>query len=344
MSLEIKEQSCPICKAYLFEDDEVAVCPTCGAPHHRECFVSLGHCGLEEFHGTDKQYDKAKKQNEAPKQEQKQEQEEKKELCPSCKKEVLNGSTFCNHCGAPLNQNNPYVIRIDYLGGVKPETDLGNGHKANDVKDFVAVSTNRIIPMFKRFKKGAKVAFSFWHLLFPAASFAMRKMYSFACLSGALEVAATLLMLPLNIVMGGIMQEHDVKNYYELAQYMVANMDKALMSNFILATVGIVVQLFNRSSIQAKPVQLKITCIRCGSIPGVHCVIPKMTKKKLDHFRPGGQINFLVEGFHGFSSMALTNTTGLVKPMVKCSCCKITFLLIAGCSLSAICFKSIYRS
>ncbi|MBR2044424.1 MAG: zinc-ribbon domain-containing protein [Clostridia bacterium] len=246
MSLEIKEQSCPICKAYLFEDDEVAVCPTCGAPHHRECFVSLGHCGLEEFHGTDKQYDKAKKQNEAPKQEQKQEQEEKKELCPSCKKEVLNGSTFCNHCGAPLNQNNPYVIRIDYLGGVKPETDLGNGHKANDVKDFVAVSTNRIIPMFKRFKKGAKVAFSFWHLLFPAASFAMRKMYSFACLSGALEVAATLLMLPLNIVMGGIMQEHDVKNYYELAQYMVANMDKALMSNFILATVGIVVQLFNR--------------------------------------------------------------------------------------------------
>ena len=40
-------------------------CPECGAPHHRECYNSIGHCALEEFHGTDMQYDKLKRAQEA---------------------------------------------------------------------------------------------------------------------------------------------------------------------------------------------------------------------------------------------------------------------------------------
>lgn len=249
MSLEIKGQSCPICKAYLFDDDDIAVCPTCGAPHHRECFVSAGRCGLEEFHGTDKQYDKQKSTAEEVEETLKKQQEkaDAQQLeCHSCKKKFPADNSFCPHCGAPKASKGPYVIRIDYLGGVKPEEDLGEGHTADEVKDFVAVSTNRFIPAFKKFKKGAKVWFSFWHLLFPAASFAMRKMYAYAALAGTLEVAAALLMLPLNIVMGSVMQEAGVANYYEFAEYMVANMDKAMLSNLILAFAGILVQSFVR--------------------------------------------------------------------------------------------------
>ena len=56
MNLDNEGLSCVYCKAYLLSDDDVVYCPVCGAPHHRECYESLGHCALEELHGTDRQY------------------------------------------------------------------------------------------------------------------------------------------------------------------------------------------------------------------------------------------------------------------------------------------------
>ena len=60
MSLKTEGVTCVRCHAYLFDDDDIVYCPVCGAPHHRDCYNELGHCALEEFHGTDKQYDKIK--------------------------------------------------------------------------------------------------------------------------------------------------------------------------------------------------------------------------------------------------------------------------------------------
>ena len=57
-----KKKSCVVCHAYLFEEDDVVYCPECGAPHHRECYINLGRCGLAEAHGTENQYDKLKRE------------------------------------------------------------------------------------------------------------------------------------------------------------------------------------------------------------------------------------------------------------------------------------------
>ena len=61
MNPEQKNISCALCHAYLFEEDDVVYCPVCGAPHHRECYNSIGHCALEQLHGTEQQYDKIKR-------------------------------------------------------------------------------------------------------------------------------------------------------------------------------------------------------------------------------------------------------------------------------------------
>ena len=42
---------CPVCRKRFGKDDEIVVCPECGTPHHRACWNSLNHCGVEEFHG-----------------------------------------------------------------------------------------------------------------------------------------------------------------------------------------------------------------------------------------------------------------------------------------------------
>ncbi len=236
MSFSVKGQTCPICKAYLFDEDEVAVCPVCAAPHHRECFINAGHCGMEEFHGSDMQYDRVRALNEA-KEDKTQEQEQTQE-CPSCHNRFPKGNSFCNQCGAPVNKAMPFAFKIDILGGVKPNEDLGEGITAEEAKDFVMVSPNRFIPKFKEFKKSGNVWFSFWHLLFPSASFAMRKMYFYALISGAVEIAANILLAPLNSSIGQLMADSSIKTYYDLAMALINSNDKALWMNFLLGAAG----------------------------------------------------------------------------------------------------------
>ncbi len=244
MSFSVKGQTCPICKAYLFDEDDVAVCPVCAAPHHRECFVNAGKCGMEEFHGTDMQYDKVRNKTEID-QEKTQETKQMQE-CPSCHNKFPKADAFCNQCGTPVSHGAPFAIRIDFLGGVKPDEDLGEGVTANEAKDFVMVAPNRFIPKFKEFKNGGKVWFSIWHLFFPTASFAMRKMYFFAFLTGAVEIAANLLLAPLNSTLGQLMASADVKTYYDLAQFMLSSNDKALWINFLLGVIGVVLTVSAR--------------------------------------------------------------------------------------------------
>lgn len=245
MSLEVKGQVCPICKAYLFDDDEIAVCPTCGAPHHRECFVNAGKCGLEKFHGTDKQYDKVKEaeQKEEPKKSEPTEKAGKKK-CFSCGSYYDEEDNFCPHCGSKKQENGfgdfgSYGVKFDFLGGVNPNEDMGEGHKADDVKKFVAVSTHQMLPRFKKFKNGKRVSFSFWHLLFPSATFAMRKMYFFAAISATLEVVAALLMLPFTNSVATVMASSSKMNYVELIKKTLETGGEAAKQNVILLAVGV---------------------------------------------------------------------------------------------------------
>ncbi len=42
---------CSVCKKTFNEDDDVVVCPECGTPHHRECYIENGKCFNEDKHG-----------------------------------------------------------------------------------------------------------------------------------------------------------------------------------------------------------------------------------------------------------------------------------------------------
>lgn len=41
---------CPICRKPLTDKSDVVVCPECGTPHHRACYLAAGHCGVEQYH------------------------------------------------------------------------------------------------------------------------------------------------------------------------------------------------------------------------------------------------------------------------------------------------------
>ncbi len=41
---------CPVCRERFRDGDDIAVCPECGTPHHRACYLKQNKCGLDELH------------------------------------------------------------------------------------------------------------------------------------------------------------------------------------------------------------------------------------------------------------------------------------------------------
>lgn len=47
---KFENKLCPVCRKRFGSEDDIAVCPVCGTPHHRACYLSANKCALEEFH------------------------------------------------------------------------------------------------------------------------------------------------------------------------------------------------------------------------------------------------------------------------------------------------------
>ncbi len=244
MALNIEGQKCPICNSYLFAEDDVVFCPTCGAPHHRDCFKAVGHCGLEHTHGTDEQYDRLKKTQDHNQTQQPQEPEQTQnpEICPNCKNRLTEDMLVCPYCGRPRNVK---VFSFDLLGGVKPETDLGQGITANEAKDFVQVNTQRYIPKFEELKH-RKFSWNWAALLFPHAWFLSRKMYKVGSLFIALSVAAKVCYIPLMKAMSTAV----FSTTAEYINYVFQNIDTFGKAPLLLALLGSVIS-FSASIIAA---------------------------------------------------------------------------------------------
>lgn len=197
MSNRYEGIKCPVCNGYLFEDeDDIVVCPICGAPHHRSCYQSIGHCGLESLHGTDQQYDKAQRRQQA------EANSAPEMFCPHCGKPISEEMLFCPYCGKmrdeaeqpePKPQYNFPYDQLDPLGGVFPATDLGEGVTAKQAAEFVKVNTKRYIP---KFASPSKTSWNWLAFLLPHSFFFFHKMYKLGFLVSAIYLTAIVLGFP----------------------------------------------------------------------------------------------------------------------------------------------------
>ena len=215
MSLQDNEKYCALCHAHLFDDDDIVYCPVCGAPHHRECYKSKGNCALEEFHGTENQYDKLKRAQEEKEQE-KTEQET----------ETANGSFQ-----TPFGSFSP----IDFLGGVAPDTVIEEGVTAKDAAQFVFSNTMRFIPKFVR---GRKASWNLFAFFFPGGWYLSRKMYKEGIVASLIQVIGTLLTVPYQTtrINLGI---YSAKTYSQMLEMTVANWDKFSTGAILALLIGL---------------------------------------------------------------------------------------------------------
>ncbi len=122
---------CPVCESRFKEEDDVVVCPDCGTPHHRECYLKNSHCFYENKHGEIIEKLLAEKENSEEKNNQESFENQrasedfkeadfetaKEEISNifeqveenSWDKNTINGEPFLNY-GAAIGKNEKYYI------------------------------------------------------------------------------------------------------------------------------------------------------------------------------------------------------------------------------------------
>ena len=244
MSLNTEGVSCVRCHAYLFPEDDIVYCPVCGAPHHRECYNQLGHCALEEFHGTDRQYDKVKAREEeqaAAEMPNTGENAEGLITCQMCHEKYDFALNACPKCGAPnIAKAGGSFVNFDFLGGVPADYDIGDGITADEAKRFVAANTPRYIPKFAVLNAKNKLSWNWLAFLFPCGWMLSRKMYKNGIIAGLLTVISSLFYLPFMNAKNnlgttpGETQAQIMQSIYEHLPKMGAAVIAALLAGFVL--------------------------------------------------------------------------------------------------------------
>lgn len=182
---------CPLCKAECKSDEDVVVCPECGAPYHRECYNSVGQCVYKEKHsqgfsyaalddknGAEKQKNNSELNAETPKKEHKK--------CPRCFNESPIDAPFCQKCGYPFSENNehsettfngiPIPPPFDPLFGLNKDETI-NDIKISEFAQYIKGNLLYYIPIFKNISEKNKSKFNFSAFLFSGAWFLYRKLY-----------------------------------------------------------------------------------------------------------------------------------------------------------------------
>ncbi len=212
MANRYEGEKCPICQSYLFEEDDIVVCPVCGAPQHRDCYNTVGHCGLAQLHGTPEQYDlvrskKAEANAEAESAPQAEQNGQAVTHCPRCQKEVPDGAMFCPYCSMPLQakvQRMPFggpavmYTSFDPCGGIHKKTDIG-GITAEQAADFVGPNAPRYLHKFLRLNN-RKTGWNWAAFLLPYGWFFSRKQFKWGILTALLMLAATVCLIPMQAV------------------------------------------------------------------------------------------------------------------------------------------------
>ncbi len=85
-------QKCPHCGEILKYGDDIAVCPECGTPHHRSCYLEHRHCANNDLHAAGFEW----------KPESVEGSEDGVVVCPRCGNENPALSLFCNNCAYEL--------------------------------------------------------------------------------------------------------------------------------------------------------------------------------------------------------------------------------------------------
>lgn len=139
---------CESCKKPFTDNDDIVVCPDCGAPHHRSCYETQGHCALRDKHS-----DKFVWQAQKPDADN-EHQHARSVICPSCNAANPPHGRYCQMCGSSLenaaaahnasNSYSQYNHNTQSYGGQPDAPPNYGGNDAFERWDIDGVSSREL--------------------------------------------------------------------------------------------------------------------------------------------------------------------------------------------------------
>lgn len=193
---------CPVCRQPFKDGDDIVVCPVCGTPHHRACYLEHNECGVKEYH--DKGFVWNGRLPDEPEEEKPEVQEEAVE--PSSDNTETHSAGFPQ--GTPmsdqesmfeeLQQQDPHFREI--LNSIRDDKPGEDGVSMRELTCYTASSVAHYGPAFNAFRgtidgKKHKVYFNFCSGLFAPVFQFYRKMDVFGLLLIVVMLIPSLIMM-----------------------------------------------------------------------------------------------------------------------------------------------------
>lgn len=184
-------QKCASCQTLFVEGDDIVVCPECGSPYHRECYLKEGRCINTQLHEAHEIW---KPEDTKPLTEDNQ--AVKEVVCSNCGAKSTNRDAFCRQCGCPIDMEKatgsmyrrikeeelaekygiPFSdISFGFGSDINKDDDV-DGNTVAEYTRYVGSNFFYFIPRFSRFAKGNRRSFNISAFLFPDLYFFYRKM------------------------------------------------------------------------------------------------------------------------------------------------------------------------
>lgn len=162
---------CAACGGVLSDNDDVVVCPECGAPHHRECYMRLGKCAVSDSHGAG--YEPQKSEELLNKEAREKAEAEATRNIPPRQPDMLNAESIYRY------------------GGVNPEDSI-SGVPVKKLAEYVGPSSGTFIRKWKISERGGGASFNFSAFFLGPYYYLYRKMWAFGFIYLAFTLIASI--------------------------------------------------------------------------------------------------------------------------------------------------------
>ena len=243
--------SCPVCKTKFSEQDDVVVCPQCGLPHHRACWLLEHHCHEADKHGTPEQWSREKAEAEATKGHvPPQGEPQNAQICPRCFTRNPEYAEVCTHCGNALNTSDwsspqqaqtreesytPYRVEHHQNSRSFNNDERVGEHTAAELAAVVGRNAEYYIPRFRKIVAGEGGGWHWAGFLLGPLWLLFRKQYLLGIfmylMQMVLSFVTSVLYMPMN----------DAQTAEEMMEIMMQSAENPLfLSAWLLSAVLIV--------------------------------------------------------------------------------------------------------
>ena len=212
-----ENDKCQYCGEQFAKNDDVVVCPDCGAPYHRKCWEEHGECAFKDKHAEGFVYNK-QGENSVPEISQDDDfiEKVKKEflkdnssssdtkLCECCGSNLITEDGYCVNCrhqqGEPIDEKKRRkAVEKNPFGEVDPDDEIA-GEKASDISMVIRTNSAKFLPRLKKTdEKKFKIGWSWPAFFFGYLYLFFRKLYKYGII---VILAEVLLFNVLNVALG----------------------------------------------------------------------------------------------------------------------------------------------